>query len=901
MERLCGVGRPVVLALAFLWSPYLSADDYSPIVEGVTNLCAPSGLVGVVKCLDGEGVTIASGDETAVVVQGTPPPEQPLACIARTYGAGRVLAMGHEAFFGNDLAQYDNTQFADNVRGWLDRSDTRKVLFRRTMWSGSVESHWVPRLKSQGCDVTFVDNGAELTSADLSGRGLLIYCTRWHPITAREIAAVVYFVNHGGGVLLTGVGWSFNWREQSLYPMNQIAERFGLYFPKGIIEDPDTNHGGDRSRPIFHWLYGGGPSVTVPWATLFRAQAFTDRSQRLYCGIPSSGGVQSIVLRWGVSDYPASPSSGMAVPGGVDGRFDVQPGTTREVMHTGLANGNEYYYSLFCRNGSGDYSLPVHLRTQCMFDMVPYDANAFEPDLLNCTPTASMSILGYWRSHTYHTLGPFSGIPASTVSLYRELKDAQGWTSTDGVSLFRVGPGLQAVANRHPAAGQTYSFAFQGGIPLYRGLLDWLGDGCPTLLFSLGYWPNGLLYGTAFTGFPEGHTLCGVGYQEWSGPFQVVQDGCALYVADSIAPEIKTLDTAKAFTLWTFMERLVPGLARVAAGSADIGPSGGTVQAGAGSDLPLCALAVPANALDETRTLTLEQGLEPAGTVTAQLRLEPSGLTFAEPATLTMQFAASDIPDQSTAEDMRIFRWNGTLWDLVPGDQTVDTGAMTVSASLDHLSTYAALPLTDPDGDGLHTLNEMAIGTAWFDPDSDWDGLSDGEEVAYDGDSSTFSPYDRRFNATGTDLDPRRPDTDEDGLSDGFELSVDGDPATHDPHDPAANPAGADLNPLRSDSDWDGVSDGAEVGYDGHIETYDPYDPASHPTGTDLNALRPDTDGDGFTDGQEIAAGADPLDAGSHAGLGAAGWAGLLGLTAVLSLWGAYSASRQQPSRARGR
>lgn len=107
-------------------------------------------------------------------------------------------------------------------------------------------------------------------------------------------------------------------------------------------------------------------------------------------------------------------------------------------------------------------------------------------------------------------------------------------------------------------------------------------------------------------------------------------------------------------------------------------------------------------------------------------------------------------------------------------------------------TTEAAI---DSDADGLSISEETVIGTDPNNPDSDGDGLTDGEEVRT------------------TLTDPLNTDTDDDTLSDGEEVNR------------------RETDPNNPDSDGDGLTDGQEIG-----ETF-------------TNPLNPDTDGDGITDG----------------------------------------------------
>ncbi|RJP76163.1 MAG: OmpA family protein [Candidatus Zixiibacteriota bacterium] len=128
---------------------------------------------------------------------------------------------------------------------------------------------------------------------------------------------------------------------------------------------------------------------------------------------------------------------------------------------------------------------------------------------------------------------------------------------------------------------------------------------------------------------------------------------------------------------------------------------------------------------------------------------------------------------------------------------------------------------TDADLDRLLRRDERRYGTNPKNPDTDGDGLKDGDEVL------TYK------------TDPLKPDSDGDGLTDGDEVLTHKTGPTMADSDTEGLTDGEEVlkyktNPLKPDTDGDGLSDNEEVS----TRKTDP--------------LMADTDGDGLSDGQEV-------------------------------------------------
>ncbi|WP_374755141.1 hypothetical protein [Arcicella aurantiaca] len=173
------------------------------------------------------------------------------------------------------------------------------------------------------------------------------------------------------------------------------------------------------------------------------------------------------------------------------------------------------------------------------------------------------------------------------------------------------------------------------------------------------------------------------------------------------------------------------------------------------------------------------------------------------------------------------------------GKQDNETVGGTGTSPLVGYETDATDP--DSDSDGLSDGNEVLVRlTNPMDTDTDDGGTNDKQETIdgtnpragfgaddLDGDSDGDGIGGRAELLLGTD--PQNADTDNDGISDGAEVGADG-----------VYTVGTDTNPLDKDTDDDGLSDGDEKNGTGPLAAYGA-----------TNPLNGDTDGDGIKDGTE--------------------------------------------------
>ncbi|MGH2568560.1 MAG: hypothetical protein ACRDGA_09490, partial [Bacteroidota bacterium] len=243
------------------------ADLLMPLVQGVENIYT-TGVPGPIAATDQSVKAIAGGDSDAS-------PRFANVVLAAFKGTGRVIAYGHDGFLSNsDLNLYHNRIFGLNVMQWLDGQDRKRVLFAEghSEWVRSTIA-FVDTLRSRGYVVEAT--GSKIDLVTLSQHGVLVVGDAWGDFTASELSAIDSFVEAGGGLLMMGLGWSWEpynpGRTLDDYPMNKLGRYFNIRYIDGYISHPTNNQNGS---PIFNTFYPNLPTTLVPITNVRQNQTY---------------------------------------------------------------------------------------------------------------------------------------------------------------------------------------------------------------------------------------------------------------------------------------------------------------------------------------------------------------------------------------------------------------------------------------------------------------------------------------------------------------------------------------------------------------------------------------------------------------------------------------------------
>jgi hypothetical protein len=223
--------RRALLTFAILYGTTFGA--YSDLVQNVTSLYCP-GTPGPVWMSSEDWVPIVGNSNISVY---------PIFIAAREWGQGRIMAVGHASVF-KDTSSADNAKFTENTFNWMCNGESKKIAYLTgcsfTMPSGSAVYNL---LFPKGFSILSIS--APITASKLSGISCLVVGNMWnHQFTESEVEVVQQYISNGGGLLLSGLGWSWlsYHPEQTIhdYPMMKLAQPYGIRWLGGYMT-PDFN------------------------------------------------------------------------------------------------------------------------------------------------------------------------------------------------------------------------------------------------------------------------------------------------------------------------------------------------------------------------------------------------------------------------------------------------------------------------------------------------------------------------------------------------------------------------------------------------------------------------------------------------------------------------------------
>ncbi len=230
--------RPYLLAacLLFTLANTAATQNLADIFTGVDTLFMPGAAPGA--------LTADGPEATPIVSSGPCNIPQRHYSVAATYQNGRVLAIAHESLLSdNSIGQYDNLPFVTNALNWLSPGNKRVTL--KEWWVDSGNTGTLQATLAAD-NYTFTTLDGNITTGALAATDVLILGNDWNnsqPYTTDELAALETFVAGGGAIFIAGLGWSWP-QGLDTYPMNQVANLFGIGFTEDVINDPAFNVNG---------------------------------------------------------------------------------------------------------------------------------------------------------------------------------------------------------------------------------------------------------------------------------------------------------------------------------------------------------------------------------------------------------------------------------------------------------------------------------------------------------------------------------------------------------------------------------------------------------------------------------------------------------------------------------
>jgi hypothetical protein len=216
-------------------------DTFNAITKGVQSLGGEDWRFTAIAPLKPDILPLFWGNHKAYTGDiRWPQNSYPPVAIASEYQKGRFIALGHDELFIDPSA---NNTFTGNILNWLGNNYPHKKVILYTHISNWFKKGILTAKAKEllaARKVEIIELGSQVTDEDMKACDLFITVRPSQPITQNEIRSIVSYVEQGGSLLVTGMGYF--WEEQNKshdikdFPLNKLGEHLGFEYSKTSID-----------------------------------------------------------------------------------------------------------------------------------------------------------------------------------------------------------------------------------------------------------------------------------------------------------------------------------------------------------------------------------------------------------------------------------------------------------------------------------------------------------------------------------------------------------------------------------------------------------------------------------------------------------------------------------------
>ena len=194
----------------------------------------------------------------------------PPVAVAGEYQKGRFVALGHDGLLIDPSA---NDELTVNILNWLGKSYKHKKVVIYThlgRWFNKAKLTAKAKELLASREVEITELSSQVTDEDLEECDLFIIVRPSQMINQSEVSSIVSYVQQGGSLLMTGMGWFWEAQNKSHdikdFPLNRLGQHLGFEYSKTSIDKtPPNNKEATRrySRIRFQPLYSRKPVEVI--------------------------------------------------------------------------------------------------------------------------------------------------------------------------------------------------------------------------------------------------------------------------------------------------------------------------------------------------------------------------------------------------------------------------------------------------------------------------------------------------------------------------------------------------------------------------------------------------------------------------------------------------------------